>query len=92
MKSDPQTKQFQIHYRHLVKSVNKMLLAYEKAALESGAFSLDESHGCYHLPKNVLTAALYDIAGQYSPHSWNRKDRKMVKNIQSMTYPDWSRL
>jgi len=89
----PQTKkEFQTNYRKLVRSVNKMLLAYEKAALDSGAFSLEESQGAYHLPKNVITAALTDIGFQYSPFSWNRKDQKMVRNIGLMTCPDWTRL
>ena len=89
----PQTKkEFQAHYRKLVRSVNKMLLAYEEAAFKSGSFSLDESKGCYHLPKNVLTAALNDVIPQYASHPWNRSDKKMVRDIQSTTYPDWSGL
>lgn len=69
-----------------------MLLAYKEAALKSGAFSLDEARGSFDLPKNTITAALKDITNQWAPceWDWSRKDRKMVKNIQIMSYPNWS--
>ena len=85
-------KEFQVHYRKLVRSVNKILLAYEEAAFKIASFSLNESRGPYHLPKNLLTAALNDITLKYAPNPWDRDDRKMVKDIQKMTCPECSGL
>ena len=86
--------EFKTNYRKLVRSTAKMLMAYEQAALESGAFSLDEARGSFDLPKNVITAALKDATAQWAPREWDssRNDRKMVKNIQRLTYPEWSGL
>jgi len=94
MNTPQTTKEFQTNYRKLVRSTTKMLLAYEKAALESGAFSLDEARGSFDLPKNTITAALKEVACQWAPREWDssRKDRSMVRNIQRMTYPEWSGL
>ena len=83
-------KEFQTNYRSLVRKTTEMLLEYEKAALKSGAFDLKPEDTPFRLPKDVLTAALEDIIPQWAPHSWNRAERKRVKNIQMLTYPDWS--
>ena len=87
-------KEFKTNYRHLVRLTTKMLLAYEKAVLKSGSFCLDEARGSFDLPKNVITAALRDVELQWAPQKGNstRKDKLMVKNIQQMTYPEWSNI
>lgn len=83
--------EFRKNYRKLVRRTTKMLLAYEQAALDSGAFSLGEARGVYTIPRNVLTAALRDAAAEWEPRSWNlqRKAQIMTRNIQKLTYPKW---
>ena len=78
-------------YRELQKKTNKMIGQYLEGAIKSGAFELPNGEpGEYRLAKNIMCAALADSISQWAPLS--QSDNREVKNIERMTYPNYSTL
>lgn len=82
-------KQFNKKIRNLARSSHKTLLEFARAALKSGAFDLKAAPDDWRLVKNVMTAACESAAWQWRPMG-GRGDTKEIKNIQALTYPDYT--
>ena len=80
-------KQFNQKFQQLESKTMKMIQEFKRAALKSGSIEMKSEPDNYRLPKNVMTAALLDIARE-----WETPDVNAVKNITACTYPDYTRL
>ena len=72
---------------HRIKSLFPDLNAYLenrcRELINSNAVDLEDPRGDFGVPKLVLTAALQDAAEQcYSPASWDKAGRKIIKNLR----------
>jgi len=68
--------------RSMMKECHRGILKECEHLLRSGAIDLEEAEDNFVVPKIVLTVALKNESFQYSPWSWDKAGKRLVKQLE----------
>lgn len=67
--------------RSMMKATRESILKEAEQLLSSGAIDLEAEEDNFRVPKMVLYIAMRNAADGWSPLSWNKQEKKYIKNL-----------